>query len=131
MPWFKLNRNYALSTTKGHSVNFKKGERTWVPQGIVQEALAIGAQPEDSIDELLPQQQTPEKKVLDEAARKQKVFDAFEKLLLRAARGDFSASGHPHPRKLEELLGFDMSQKERESLWEQYHAMKAEEEQQK
>jgi len=127
MPWFTLNRNYALSTTKGHSVNFKRGEKTWVPQGIVQEAMAIGALPEDPIDEVLPPPQTPEKKQLDEGARKKLVFEAFEKLLLRAARGDFSASGHPHPKKLEDILGFDMPQKERELLWDQYRAMKDEE----
>lgn len=127
MPWFTLSRNYALSTTKGQSVNFKKGERTWVPKGIVQEALAIGAVPEEPIDSLLPEEALPERKVTDAAERKEKVFAAFEKLVLRSGRGDFSASGHPHPKKLEELTGFEMAQREREVLWEEYNTKKAEE----
>ena len=124
MPWFTLNRNYTLSTTKGHSVNFKKGERTWVPQSIVAEALSVGAIPEVPIDVLPEDKDTP---VVVDAKRKEVVFAAFEKLLLRSNRGDFTASGHPHPRKLEEIVGFDMPQRERETLWEQYHAIKAEE----
>jgi hypothetical protein len=129
MPWFTLQRNYALSTTKGQSVNFKKGEKTWVPKGIVQEALAIGAVPDEPLDAtLFPDvAATPEKKVIDAAERKNTVFAAFEKLVLRSGRGDFSASGHPHPRKLEEIVGFEMAQREREALWEEYNAKKAEE----
>ena len=127
MPWFTLNRNFALSTTKGHSVNFKKGERTWVPQGIIAEAMGVGAIPEDlAVVEALTQE-TPERKSIDAEKRKDLIFAAFEKLMLRAGRGDFSASGHPHPRKLEELLGFEMHQKEREGLWEEYRTKKAEE----
>lgn len=130
MPWFKLHRTYALSTTKGHSVNFKKGERTWVPQALIQDALGIGAVPEDEkiLEEVVPE--TPQKIAIDAEKRKQLVFEAFEKLLLRAARGDFQASGMPHPKKLEEILGFDMSQKEREALWHEYQTMKADEAQQ-
>ena len=124
MPFFKLNRNYALSTTKGHSVNFKKGERTWVPDAIVADALAVGAIAETPVD-VLPEDK--DKPVIIPAQRKELVFAAFEKLLLRANRGDFSASGHPHPRKLEEILGFDVPQRDRELLWEEYNKMKSEE----
>ena len=42
-----LNRNYVLTTTKGHSVAFEKGKPTHVPPAIYQEALAIGAIPPD------------------------------------------------------------------------------------
>jgi hypothetical protein len=125
MPWFKLNRNFALSTTKGHSVNFKKGERTWVPTLIISEAMAIGAVPEDPKD--VEAVEAPEVKVLTDERRKAAIFAAFEKLMLRSQRGDFTASGQPHPRKLEDILGFDMIQREREALWEEYNAMKAEE----
>jgi len=124
MPWFTLQRNYVLSTTKGHSVNFKRGERVWVPQGIVQDALSIGAVPEVPID-ILPEEK--ENVVVADAKRKELIFGVFEKMLLRAGRGDFTASGHPHPKKLEDLLGFEMPQKEREAMWDAYNAMKAEE----
>ena len=45
-----LNRNYVLTTTKGHSVAFEKGKPTHVPPAIYQEALAIGAIPPDGAD---------------------------------------------------------------------------------
>jgi hypothetical protein len=125
MPWFTLNRNYNLSTTKGHSVNFKKGVRTWVPAGIIPEAVAIGAIPEDEVDVLGPEAQ--EKPAMSSSDRKKMAFDAFDKLFLRGGRGDFTASGQPHPRKLEEILGFEMPQKERELLWQEYNTAKAEE----
>lgn len=124
MPWFTLNRNYALSTTKGHSVNFKKGEKTWVPNGIVQEAIAIGAQPDEPIDILPPE---VEKVHITDEKRRELFFAVFEKLLLRNQRGDFSANGQPHPKKLEEMLGFEVGQKEREAMWAQYNAKKSEE----
>lgn len=127
MPFFTLNRNFTLSTTKGHSVNFKKGEKTWVPNAIIQDALSIGALPEDPkvADSII--KDTPEKLTVDAGKRRDMVFDAFEKILLRNGRGDFMANGQPHPRKMEEILGFEMSQKEREALWHEYQLKKAEE----
>jgi hypothetical protein len=125
MPWFTLKRNYLLSTTKGHSVNFKKGERTWVPQGILTEALAIGAVPEEPVDPLTPEQ--VEMQALTTDQRKEKVFAAYEKLMLRAQRGDFSASGQPSQKKVEEIVGFEMDAKERDALWVAYNAMKQDE----
>lgn len=124
MPYFTLSRNYALSTTKGHSVNFKKGEKVWVPAAIVQDALAIGAVPEVPIDVL-----SEEEKALNpnEEKRRELAFAAFEKLILRAARGDFSASGQPSPAKVNELCGFELDAKEREKFWLAYNAKKNEE----
>jgi hypothetical protein len=92
---------------------------------IVQEALAIGAISEEKID-VLPD--TPEQVVVTDAKRKEAIFAAFEKLLVRNNRGDFSASGHPHPKKLEDVLGFDVPTKERELLWIEYNANKVREE---
>jgi hypothetical protein len=129
MPHFTLKRNYMLSTTKGHSVNFKKGERTWVPQSIITEALAIGAVPEEPIDPLTPEQEEMQMLTTDE--RKKKVFEAYDKLLLRAQRGDFSASGQPNQKKVEEIVGFELDTKERDALWIAYNAMKQDEATQK
>jgi hypothetical protein len=128
VPYFTLNRNYALSTTKGHSVNFKKGEKVWVPAAIAQEALAIGAISETPIDVL-----SDEEKALNPSAEKRKelAFAAFDKLILRGARGDFSASGQPSPVKVNEICGFELDPKERETLWVAYNAKKAEEANQK
>ena len=125
MPFFTLNRNYTLSTTKGHSITFKKGVKTYVPDGIIAEAIAIGATPEVPLDVLPPE--TPERKQLADEELRAKIFDAFEKMLLRNLRNDFSASGAPNPKKLEEMIGVELPQKVRDSLWVEYNTMKSEE----
>jgi len=124
MPYFTLNRNYALSTTKGHSVNFKKGEKTWVPQAIIAEALACGAIPTEPLNVLPPEENAPP--TLSDKERKEKVFAVFEKLVLRAGRGDFSANGQPRANKVAELLGFELTTAEQESMWREYFAAKGE-----
>lgn len=126
MPWFTLNRTYLLSTTKGHSVNFYKGVRTWVPAGIVPEAVAIGAIPEEEVDVLGPDE-TKQEPAMSMEKREEIVFAAFEKLLLRNQRGDFQASGQPHPKKVEEICGFSMSEKERQAYWQKYNQKKSDE----
>ena len=44
MPDFVLNRNYALRSLTGHSINFVKGKPCYVPPAVVKEAVAIGAE---------------------------------------------------------------------------------------
>jgi hypothetical protein len=125
MPYFTFHRNYTLSTIKGHSITFKKGERVWVPLDVAVDAIAIGAVPEEHLDVLPPE--TPEQVKLSSEAERDLFFAAFEKLLLRSNRGDFTASGHPHPKKLEEIVGYELPQKQRDALWIAYNAKKNDE----
>ena len=44
MPKMKLSRDFVLTTTLGHSIQFVKGQDTHVPQSVVAQALSIGAE---------------------------------------------------------------------------------------
>lgn len=125
MAWGSLHRNYTLSTTKGHSITFKKGERTWIPPIIVQDAMAIGVILEEQVEVLAAEAARSE--AMSDDKRREQVFAAFEKLMLRNNRGDFTASGLPHPKKMAEFINFEIGEKLRDDLWKQYNQMKSDE----
>jgi hypothetical protein len=121
MPEFTLNRNYTLRSTKGHIINFKKDVPVSVPGKLVADAVAIGAVAVD------PQTPLPAGEtdyvapvVLTGADREAKIRAAFDAVLARNQRNDFTASGHPHVRAVSQLLGFDVDAKERDKLWQEF-----------
>lgn len=124
MPWFTLHRNYSMSTKAGHVIGFMKGVKTWVPPAIVADAVAIGAQPVDRTDETEVIPTEIEASQLSAAEKRAKYFESFEKMLTRNQRGDFTASGLPHAKILEGMLGFQVMTPERDSMWSEYNASK-------
>lgn len=125
MPYFKLHRTHALRTTKGHTIQFVKGESVWVPPICVPDAVAIGAISDVDVDVIDDEPKPVVQMTPDE--RKAKIIAAFETLIERNARGDFSASGAPNTRKLEELCGFEVPNRERDAVWMAYTNEQAEE----
>lgn len=123
MPFFTLHRNFTLRTTKGFTINFVKGEPVWVPPMCVPDAVAIGAVSDEAVDVLGEEAKPVVQLSPDE--RKGKLFHAFDVLLARNERGDFTASGLPHNRKLEELCGFDITNKERDAAWMEFTLARA------
>lgn len=115
MPYFTLHRTHVLRTTKGHSIGFVKGERTWVPPVCVPDAVAIGAVPEEEGVDVIGEEKVQID--LSPEERKAKLFAAFKTLLDRNTRGDFGANGLPTTRRLEELVGFEVTNKERDATW--------------
>lgn len=124
MPFFSLHRNHILRTTKGHTIEFKKGVPVWVPPMCVPDAVAIGAVSDEEVD-VLGEEAKPVVTIPPEE-RKVKLFEAFDSLLNRNERGDFTASGLPHVKKLEALVGFEVSNRERDTVWQEYSQAKAE-----
>lgn len=124
MPDFVLNRNHVLASLTGHMINFVKGEPTWVPAVCVKEAVAIGAQPIDGPVDVLPPE-TVEVSTPEGEERKQLVFAAFEDMEAKNVRDDWTASGMPRDKALEKVLGFVIDNKERNALWIEYRALKA------
>lgn len=111
---FTLNRNKVLASTRGHTIEFIKGEPVEVPHDMVSEVMAIGAIPEED----LPEENTlPDAEPADPQARKALIVDAMEKMALRNKREDFTASGLPDVRALKEIIGFGIHHKERDALW--------------
>lgn len=126
MPYFTLHRDYILRTTKGHSIEFKKGQKAWVPPMCVPDVVAIGAVADNAEDgDVLPAEVAPQR-FIEGAEREKLIHDAFEKLIARNERGDFTASGMPHAKKVEAIVGFEVSNKERDTAWMAFTAAKAE-----
>jgi len=118
MPLFTLHRNYVLRTTKGHAISFKEGEPTNIPPVCVEDAVAIGARPvEGEADNI---NETPEPIIMSTAERKEKVFEAFRTMKARNERLDFTGTGIPNAKRLPQLLGFDITSKERDVYWQEF-----------
>lgn len=120
MPQFTLHRNYILRTTKGHIIGFKKDTPTNVPLICVHDAIAIGAVQldGDKVDNLGPE----EVKIipLSPAERKDKVFGAFRIMKARGERSDFTGNGLPNNKRLPDLLGFELTNTERDKYWQEF-----------
>jgi len=126
MPEFTLHRNFLLRTTKGHTIRFEKDKPTFVPPVCVPDAVAIGAVAVEGAVDVLPDE-APEPAILTPDQRKAKIREAIETMVARNERNDFTASGLPDLRKMNPLLGFDISSKERDDAWMEYRAEQAEE----
>ena len=128
MPMFVLNRNYPLQGF-GHSINFFKGEPTWVPPLLVAGAVALGATSVDGgeVDILGPEPVVDIPLSIDE--REALLMAAFEQLEARNGnpdhREDFNAQGLPNTKALSKVVDFNVSSKERNEMWQKYREAKS------
>lgn len=118
---FTLNRDRTVVSTLGHSVEFKKGVPTYVPPELYAEVSAVGAMPEHELTEEEVKKTAPAEPA-DPAEREAAVFAAFEGIMLRGRREDFTAGGAPHPKVLAQALGWTLHNKERDILWAKFRA---------
>lgn len=118
MPIFTMPRDRTVSTLSGHVIRFEKDQPVHVPAVAVEDVLAAGAVALDPIE--VGEDEVVKAPVLDGAARKAKIIEAFEALIKRDARGDFDGAGKPHPRVVSELVGFTVDSKERNAVWGEY-----------
>jgi hypothetical protein len=119
---FMLSRNRTIASTCGISIEFKKGELHLVPPAMYAEVIAAGGVPEGELteDELPEGAATPEALAEREAA----MIAAFEKIVLRNERGEFTAGGMPHSAVLARELGWAVQAKERDAAWIKFTAGK-------
>jgi len=112
---FTFPRDRVVATTKGHVVSFKKGVPTEVPSLIYDEIIAAGGVPDDEVPE------DPVKNLakgpVDPAEREMELFIAFETIVTRGKREDFTAGGAPHIKAVNAELGWDVDSKERDTAW--------------
>jgi hypothetical protein len=120
MPKLVLQRNFILRTTKGYSFQFVKGVPLNVPNICVPDAVAIGAVPvEGETADVLPPDPLPPV-MLPPEEREAKMFDAFKQLIERNDRGDFTASNQPHCKKIQSIVGFEVTIGERDDAWRKF-----------
>ena len=125
LPKLVLNRDYVLPTTKGHAIAFKKGAPTHVPASCYQDAIAIGAQPEDGSEPNVLEDKKVSKAPADPAERNPLILAAIEKVVTGNERKDFTAAGSPTVKAVERELGFDVDAREIVVVWQEYHEKKA------
>ena len=119
---FITYRNRTVSSTSGLSVEFKKGEPTYVPPPMYNDVIAAGAVPEEEIpeDELPKGKPTPEQL----AEREKQMSAAFAKLVDANSREDFTSGGTPTQAAMSRELGWTPSAKERDAAWAKFLADK-------
>lgn len=116
-------RNMTVASTSGRSVAFEKGVPTYAPPQMHAELIAVGIVPAEEIPEPVSDGSPQAPTVPSE--REDAVFAVFEKLVLRAKRGDFAGTGAPHAAALSKELGWDIDGKERDVLWQKFQSGKA------
>jgi len=114
---FTLNRNYTLRTKHGHTITFRKGEPTHVPPVCWEDAVAIGAEPEDASKLNFEDELTDLPKPPEGMERERAIRESILKLEKRNQRGDFNAGGAPHAEMLSKLVGFNVDSRERDTIW--------------
>jgi hypothetical protein len=125
MSEFVLNRNYALAGF-GHMITFIKGQPTHVPPRLEAAAIGIGATPVDGkqIDVLGPEEDPAYVPAGED--RTLALYEAFDTLIKRNGREDFTGSGSPTVKAVEKLTGFDVDKAELTVAWTEYRAKAAE-----
>lgn len=120
---FVLQKDKVVVGVWGHAIEFKKGEPTLVPKEMWEAVQAIGAIPTEE----LPEEVTEKSDVpSDPGERKQLIFGAFEKIVLKGERESFTGNGSPHNKIVSQLLGFTVEPKERDKCWAEFRQLNKE-----
>lgn len=108
-----LNRDFTLGSTLGHRIRFAKGEVTRVPDIMIEEVIAIGAERVDGKDHFEDlAAQKGKVQPMSPAARQEAVKVALETIVERNNRDDFTAAGNPTLKSLGAEAGFKVDKNE-------------------
>lgn len=122
MAYFTLHRDYRFISPIGHTIQFRKGEPTYVPPALHKDVQAFGAEPvNDSEVESILGDEPKQKDEVPMEERHRQLLDAFKALQERNARGDFTGQGIPSLTALKKIItDFEPAKAEVENLWHQY-----------
>lgn len=118
---FTFQRDRVIASKFGHSIFFPKGVPTHVPPEMVAEVVAAGGISDEEVDLDPPKPVEGKTEPVDPTERKKAVFAAFEAMILRNRREEFTAAGVPHGRSLAKELGWSLPNQERDLLWVEFH----------
>ena len=120
-----LNRDYTMTTNKGHVICFVKDVPTHVPPVVYNEAIAIGALPADGKNADVIEDDRKDQTPIDPADRAPLILMAIEALFERNEREDFTAAGAPTVDAVSKEVDFKVSAKEIAASLQVYHNTKA------
>lgn len=122
---FVMHRDKTVASNMGLSINFVKGEPQQVPPYMYKEVIANGGVPEDELtDEELNTGNPNEPR--EASDRKAALFAAFDQIILRNEREEFTAGGTPNTSVLTRELGWTVNAKERDIAWQEFKVKGAE-----
>ena len=113
---FTLHANRVVAFTSGHAIEFKKGVPTHVPKELWKQVQAIGAIP----DEILEEDEAKAVPELSADERREKLLAAMAELADTNIREDFTGNGSPSIPALKARTGLVADAKERDALWLEY-----------
>lgn len=122
---FVMHKTRTIASTMGLSIEFEKGVPTLVPPYMYQEIIAAGGIPESELSDDELKTGNPNEP-LDPAERKAALMKAFEQIVLRNVREEFTAGGTPHNAVMAKELGWPVPAKERDIVWAEFKADKPE-----
>lgn len=116
---FIMHKKRTIASVMGLSIEFEKGVPTLVPPYMYKEVIAAGGVPESELDEEELSTGNPGE-IIDPVARKAAIMKAFESILLRNIREEFTAGGAPHNAVMAKELGWALTAKERDIAWAEF-----------
>lgn len=130
---FKSNRDITITSLRGYSIAFKKGEPTHVPKAMHNEVIERGILPVDEDGNMDPTkldeigEATDNKITLKLAPETQEDRNAalrqvFTSLVKANRSGDFTAGGVPSAAVVSNVLGWRVDQKEIRPVWNDFKA---------
>lgn len=111
---FSMQRDRTVTSTLGHTIHFEKDKPTHVPREMWAAVQEAGAVP---VEDLPEDQKKVDNAPIDQAEREMLIFAAFEQMVTANKRGDFTATGTPNRKPLEKIVGFEIDDKERDTMW--------------
>ena len=117
------SRNMTVSSTSGRSQTFKKGEPTFAPPQMHAELIALGIVPEDDIEE--DDTDTGPKEPTLAPEREEALFKAYEAMVLKGKREEFTGVGTPHLAAITTYLGWSVAAKERDTTWAKFQQVRS------
>jgi hypothetical protein len=112
-------RKITVASISGRSVCFEKGVPTYAPPQMHAELIRVGIVPAEEMPEPEPTNGPVEPQIAEE--REAALFKAFEKIVLRNKREEFTAAGLPHLSAIKVELGWGVDAKERDPLFQKWN----------
>lgn len=120
MATFVLNRNFMIRSMTGHTVHFERGKETYVPDAMIKEVVAIGAERVDKKQEALVTDESDLPPPMSAEEQDEKILEALDTMFTRNVRGDFTGAGYPVPKIITNLVGFEVDTRTRDRLWTKF-----------
>lgn len=114
----KMNRTTTLRSTKGYIVVFEASKPTPVPSLVIEEAIGIGAAfCEEDADYVPNNNVNTKEQPLFGFERTEALTKACTGIIERNAPDEFTSTGLPKMKVLEEEIGFSVDRKEVNTVW--------------